>query len=252
LKKPRIGIAGSILTMESDPNPGIERAYVNDAYVQAVERAGGVPILLPVVNHEECIQAHIESCSGLLFPGGQDIHPKFYASEARLYLGEVNVRVDEYQLKLMRGALESGKPILAICRGHQLLNVACGGTLLQDLSETPNRCLNHFQDGGQYDVMHQVKIASGSILENLLGSELWVNSHHHQVIRDVGAGLTVIARASDDVIEAVLMSDRDFVLGVQWHPERMVAKSDQMMVLFEQLVNATIKAEAGFRERCKS
>jgi putative glutamine amidotransferase len=240
LKKPRIGIAGNIFTMETGPIPGIERAYVNDEYIQAVEKAGGVPILLPVVNHEECILAQLEVCSGLLFPGGQDIHPKYYASEAHLYLGDINSRVDEYQLQLIRSALESGKPILGICRGIQLLNVACGGTLLQDLSEAPRQCLKHFQNGRQYEVMHQVKTASGSILENLLGSEFWVNSYHHQAVLDVGAGLTVIATASDGVIEAVQMNDRDFVLGVQWHPERMIAKSDPMMVLFEQLVKAAI------------
>jgi putative glutamine amidotransferase len=245
LKKPRIGIVGSLFTMESGPVPGIERAYVNDDYIQAVERAGGVPILLPVINHEECILAQIEGCSGLLFTGGYDIHPKYYGSEAHLYLGDVNSRVDEYQLKLIRSAWESGKPILGICRGHQLLNVACGGTLLQDLSEAPNRCLKHFQNGRQYEVMHQVKTAPGSILENLLGSEFWVNSNHHQAIRDVGARLTVIATASDGVIEAVVMADRDFVLGVQWHPEMMVTRSDQMMVLFEQLVKEAVKAEAG-------
>jgi putative glutamine amidotransferase len=230
--------------MESDPHAGIERAYVNDDYIQAVERAGGVPVLLPVVDHVECILTQIEGCSGLLFPGGHDIHPIYYASEAHICLGDVNSRVDEYQLKLLRSSLESGKPILGICRGHQLLNVACGGTLLQDLSEAPNRCLKHYQNGRRYEVMHQVKTASGSILENMLGSEFWVNSHHHQIIRDVGAGLAVLATASDGVIESILMSDRDFVLGVQWHPEMMVTKSDQMMVLFEQLVKEAIKSEA--------
>jgi putative glutamine amidotransferase len=245
LKKPRIGVAGNIFTAESDPVPGIERACVNDDYIQAVERAGGVPLMLPVVNHEECILAQSEACSGLLFAGGQDIHPKYYGSEARPCLGEVNSRVDAYQLKLIRSALESRKPVLGICRGLQLLNVARGGTLLQDLTEAPNQCLKHFENNRQYEVMHPVKTASGSILETVLGSEFWVNSSHHQAIRNVGAGLTVIATASDGVIEAVLMSDRDFVLGVQWHPERMVTKSDQMMVLFERLVKATIKAEAG-------
>jgi putative glutamine amidotransferase len=153
--------------------------------------------------------------------------------------------VDEYQLKLIRSALESAKPILGICRGHQLLNVACGGTLLQDLSEAPNRCLKHFQNGRQYEVVHQVKTASGSLLENWLGSEFWVNSYHHQAIREVGSGLTVTATASDGVIEALLMGDRNFVLSVQWHPEMMVTSSDQMMVLFEQLVKEAMKAEVG-------
>ena len=227
--------------MENGPIPGMERAYANDDYVHAVERAGGVPILLPVVSHDECIGAQIEICTGLIFAGGQDIHPEYYASEASPNSGEVNPRVDAYQLKLIRSALDSGKPILAICRGHQLLNVACGGTLLQDLSEAPTKCLEHFEDDRKYEVKHQVKAVTGSVLENLLESEFEVNSHHHQAIRDLGAGLSVIAASSDGMIEAVVLSDRDFVLGVQWHPERMIRTSDQMLILFERLVQEAIK-----------
>jgi len=245
LKKPRIGIAGNIFAMESGPSSGIERAYANDSYIQAVERAGGVPILLPVVSHEECILAQIGCCSALLFPGGQDIHPNYYAHEAHLCLGDVNLRVDEYQLKLIRSALEMRKPVLGICRGHQLLNVACGGTLLQDLSEASSGYLKHLENNRQSEAIHQVKSASGSILENLFGREFLVNSRHHQVVHDVGAGLTAIAVAPDGVIEALQMNDRDFVLSVQWHPETMIAQSGQMMVLFERLVQEAMKAEAG-------
>jgi putative glutamine amidotransferase len=251
LKKPHIGIAGSLFTMENGPNTGIERSFVNDSYIQAVERAEGVPIILPIVTDDECIQAQIESCSGLLFPGGHDIHPKYYDSEAHLHLGDINSRVDEYQLKLIRSSLELNKPILGICRGAQLLNVACGGTLLQDLSEAPNQYLKHFQNGRQYEVMHRVATASGSILENLFGSEFWVNSSHHQAIWDVGSGLTVIATASDGVIEGLQMNDRDFVLAVQWHPEMMTAKSNSMMILFEHLVQASIKRKRGCDNNAK-
>lgn len=245
MKKPCIGLVCNIYAVENGPVPGMERACVNDDYVKAVERAGGVPILLPVVDHEECLLGQIDSCSGFLFPGGQDIHPKYYAAEPRIGLRDVNMRVDAYQLKLMRCALESEKPILGICRGHQLLNIACGGTLLQDLSESPNRCLKHSGNGGQHDVMHTVSATSGSMLEKLLGCEFVANSNHHQAIMDVGTGLTVVAAAADGVIESVLMSNREFVLSVQWHPERMISKSGPMMVLFEQLVKAAIKAVPG-------
>jgi putative glutamine amidotransferase len=108
------------------------------------------------------------------------------------------------------------------------------------------RKIAHFKaciNGKQDEVIHQVKIASGSILDKLIGSECWVNSNHHQAIRDVDTGLTVIATASDGIIEAVQMNDRDFVLAVQWHPEKMLAKSNQMMVLFEQLMKAAIKSQ---------
>ncbi len=219
MKKLRIGIVGNIFTMESGLILGLERAYVNDDYIRAVERVGGAPIVLAVVKHEECIRAQIECCSGLILTGGHDIHPKYYRQEARPYLGDVNSRVDEYQLNLIRIALELEKPILGICRGHQLLNVACGGTLAQDLSDLPGKCLKHLQSSRRYEVSHQVKTVAGSTVEELLGNEFWVNSYHHQAIQEVGKGLTVAATASDGVIEAVQMIGGQFVLGVQWHPK---------------------------------
>lgn len=231
-----VGIIGNILTMESGLMPGLERAYVNDDYIRAVEKAGGIPIVLPVIGEYENIKKQIDHCEAIIISGGQDIHPMFYNEEPNQKLGLVYSKVDQYQIDLTKLALEDNKPILGICRGHQVLNVACGGTLYQDLSVINDNILKHSQQGKRYDYSHKVNIKEGSILRNLLGEEKLVNSFHHQCIKDLGRGLKVSAVASDGVIEAVEMEGKDFVVGVQWHPEMMVTESDDMLIIFKELI----------------
>ncbi|MCM1989968.1 gamma-glutamyl-gamma-aminobutyrate hydrolase family protein [Oceanirhabdus seepicola] len=236
MKKPIIGVVGNILTMENGIMIGLERAYVNNDYVRAVEKAGGVPVVLPVIDDDEAIISQVKACDGIIISGGQDVHPMSYNEEPHEKLGYVNSKIDEYQIKLVKTALQEKKPLLGICRGHQILNVACGGTLYQDLSEMSGSILKHFQEGKRYDYSHKIKIKSDSILDRLFGKEVLINSYHHQCINQVGEGLEVVANASDGVIEAVQMKESDFVMGVQWHPEMMVAGSDTMLILFKELI----------------
>lgn len=218
--------------------PGLERAYVNDDYIKAVEKAGGTPLILPVIDNIQNIKKQIELCEAIVISGGQDIHPIFYNEEPNQKLGLVYSRVDEYQLNLAKIALEYNKPILGICRGHQLLNIACGGTLYQDLSEIKGDILKHFQQGKRYDYSHKISINKNSILGNLLGEERLVNSFHHQCIKELGKGLKISAVATDGVIEAIEMEEKKFVMGVQWHPEMMVTESDEMLIIFDKLMKS--------------
>lgn len=236
MKKPIIGVVGNILTMENGKIIGLERACVNDDYIRAAEKAGGVPFILPVIKDDEAIFAQVKACDGIIVSGGQDVHPLFYNEEPRHKLGYVYSRVDEYQIKVVKTALKEEKPILGICRGHQILNVVCGGTLYQDLSEMPGDILKHYQEGKRYECSHKIEIKSGSILGDLFGDEVLVNSYHHQCIKDLGEGLEVVANALDGSIEAVEMIGKDFVMGVQWHPEMMVSGSDTMLKIFEELI----------------
>lgn len=231
-----VGIVGNILTMENGIMPGLERAYVNDDYIRAVEKAGGIPIVLPVIGEYEKIKKQIELCDAIIISGGQDIHPMFYNEEPNQKLGLVYSKVDQYQISLAKLALENNKPILGICRGHQVLNVACGGSLYQDTSEMDGNILKHSQQGKRYDYSHKIIIKEDSMLRNLLGEESLVNSFHHQCIKDLGKGLKVSAVATDGVIEAIEMEGMNFVLGVQWHPEMMVTESEDMMVIFKELI----------------
>ncbi|MGL5693871.1 MAG: gamma-glutamyl-gamma-aminobutyrate hydrolase family protein [Peptostreptococcaceae bacterium] len=233
-----IGIVGNLFTMEEGISKGIERAYVNDDYVRAIEKVNANPIILPAVYDLESIKKQIEICDGIIISGGQDIHPKFYNQELHTNIARVYTRIDEYQLKLAKLAIESNKPLLGICRGHQVINVALGGDLYQDLRECEEEKLKHIQDCNRYEVAHKIYIEENSILGSIYNSEIWVNSYHHQIINKLGNNLKVVARASDNSIEAVEMKNKKFVMGVQWHPEMMLAGSDFMKVLFEKFVSS--------------
>ena len=237
MKKPVIGIASIFLT-EKD---GIIRSYVNDDYIEAVELAGGIPIILPVVNEKENIESQIELCDGIILPGGQDVNPLFYHEEPHMKLSYVCSKVDEYQTKLAQMSLESDLPVLGICRGLQLLNVVCGGTLYQDLSEISSGTIKHVQDSVRHEYSHRIKTKQKSIIGCLLGSEALVNSFHHQCIKEPGKDLEVTATASDEVIEAVEMKNKKFVVGVQWHPEGMAARDEKMLGIFKELISQASK-----------
>lgn len=241
MRKPIIGLAGNNITMKSGSIREIERVYVNEDYVRAVEKAGGIPIILPIVHDEAGIQLQVGLCSGIIMTGGQDIHPKCYEEEARQGLGNVNLAADEYQMKLLKAALAGAKPVLAICRGHQVLNVVCGGTIFQDLAEMPAPTLKHVQDSKRYEVAHKIGILVGSLLWSMLGEAVWVNSYHHQCVKEVGKGLRVTARSADGAIEGLELADREFVVGVQWHPEMMASNSDEMLCLFRRLIDVAAK-----------
>lgn len=235
--KPIIGIVGNLLTMEGGLIPNLERAYVNYDYVQAVERLGATAIILPVVEDEESIKNQINLCDGIIISGGHDIHPKFYKQELHKNIGYVYSRVDEYQLSLTKIAIESNKPILGICRGHQLINVVLGGTLYQDLSEYSEKTLKHTQEAKRYEVSHKIHIEKDSRLYKLYNEETWVNSYHHQSIEKLGKNLKVTAKASDGVVESIEHTDKKYVVGVQWHPEMMLSENDDMSLLVRDFIS---------------
>lgn len=241
MKKPVIGIVGNILSMEIDIIGSIGRAYTEDAYIKSVELAGGVPVVLPVIESESVMIRQLEICDGILFPGGRDIHPSYYGEEEKKLLGEVLTRSDDYQVALCKVAIEIGKPILAICRGFQMLNVACGGSLYQDLSYYSEKTLNHVQLCKPYEVAHKVEIKEKSRLYDLFGLEIMVNSYHHQSIKKIGDNLILAASAADGVVEAIEMNNGQFAIGVQWHPEMMMEKSDDMLPLFKVFIEESAK-----------
>lgn len=242
MKKPLIGITTGLFTVETGVFAGMERVYVNRDYVDAVERAGGIPLLLPPLEDEEA-QTHFAAlCDGFLFSGGIDVNPLLYGRDPHAALGNVNTHWDRAELALLGRVLNTDKPILAVCRGHQLLNVACGGTLYQDLSEMPQPVFRHSQLANRADRIHTVRIVMDSLLGDIFGDTLFVNSFHHQTLWEVGKGLRVTARSGDGVIEAVEMESKPFVVGVQWHPEMLLTASGDMFPLFERFVQTAGRA----------
>ncbi len=245
MSKPIIGIVASLLD-ESRANimESTERVFISEKFISSVECAGGIPLVLPYVSDMEDIKAQIDACDGILLCGGMDIHPIYYGEEPHEKLGFVSSREDDYQIKVARITLNRHIPILGICRGHQLLNIVCGGTLYQDISEVPKNTIKHEQMSKRYEPYHSINIEKNSKLEKILGSSTLVNSLHHQCIKELGKGLRATAFAKDGIIEAIEMPDRDFVMGFQWHPEEMAMhRNEEMLDIFKEFIKESKEKE---------
>lgn len=214
-----------------------QKQYVSDAYIRAVKSVGGLPIILPLVKSKSAIQEYTELCDGFLFCGGGDITPLLFGQEPANGIGPTDLTLDLFQIRLMKLLIEKEKPVLAICRGIQILNVACGGTVYQDLNETDLVTINHMQTSlSRKDISHKVTFAPNTQIHQLLGSFAYTNSFHHQAIDRVGSRLIVSGTTGDDIIEAIEMPSHPFVLGVQWHPESMLDNAPNMKQLFHALI----------------
>lgn len=211
----------------------------NGSYVGWVERAGGLPLLLPNVD-PGLVDAYLDRIDGLLLTGGGDIHPHHYRAEPHKQLGSIDVPRDRFELPLARAALARELPIFGICRGIQTLNVAAGGTLRQDLVSDPIATVQHriANVGGPLG-HHTILIEEDSVLAQLVGAtRAVVNSYHHQAVDEVAEGFRATAFATDGTIEAIERDGERFLLGVQWHPEVMEPDDPLTAALFEAFVAA--------------
>ena len=207
-------------------------------YLFSLEAVGAVPLILPIYDDPEALDRYVGLCAGFMIPGGIDVNPISYGETPHPLLETTRLDFDEYQLHLIERMRVSKKPVLAICRGIQIVNVAYGGTLYQDVSLHGEGTMRHSQvDITPGGISHRVSIEDGSILHRLYGSELWTNSYHHQSIKDLGAGLRITARADDGIIEAVEATDHPYLHAVQWHPESFFVRPDNyMLAIFEDFV----------------
>lgn len=207
------------------------------AYMEAVERGGGIPVILSPVAAEH-VDGLLDRLDGLCLSGGPDLHPSTYGGPDHPELGPTEPELDRFELALARRAQARKMPLLAICRGMQLLNVSRGGSLLQHLPEHVGDAIAHRQTFAPRTPTHPVRIADGSRLAELLGdTEVRVNSFHHQAVARLGAGLRPVAWARDGTIEAVETRGAGFTVAVQWHAEGLVDSPEQTR-LFEGFVEA--------------
>lgn len=218
---------------------------VNSPYVESITGAGGIPICLPLGVEKES-DTLFEVLDGLLLTGGVDVHPHFYKEEPHQELGEVMLQRDQFEIALTHHALNQGIPILAICRGLQILNVALGGTLYQDIyTQCKGTVILHSQKAERSVATHFVDIEEKSKLYEIVGKKrIAVNSMHHQSIKEVGNYINVVAKARDGIIEAAEMDEtiHPYCLAVQWHPEEMAVMEDEpAKKLFSSFVNATLE-----------
>ncbi len=215
--------------------------YLRRYYAEAVEAAGGVPVYLPLIPQREYLSALCERLDGLVLSGSNsDLDPGYYGQEPHPKLGSVLPARDETDLLLLELAEAQAMPVLGICFGMQSLNVARGGSLVQDIEAQVANAIKHEQ-GQVYDrPSHSISLAPDSLLAQLAGSaSARVNSSHHQAVERVGRDLRVIARAADGVIEAVVDPRADrFVLGVQWHPEIGWQCDRLSQAIFRQFIDA--------------
>lgn len=214
-----------------------EDALTGRNYSQAVAAAGGLPSMVAVLQ-PELADGYVDGADALVITGGVDVDPNHYGAQPDVHLGAVDERRDEFELALYRAFRRAGKPVLGVCRGHQLINVAQGGTLHQHLPAVPGSG-QHEQKDIRGAPLHVVTLAPDSRLAQAFGREgVKVNSYHHQAIDRLGADLVATAHSADGLIEAVEGVSGGFVLGVQWHPEMAFTADSQQRAPFDLLVEA--------------
>ncbi len=209
------------------------RQFVSEAYIQAVEMAGGVPVLIPCTGDSSHFPRYYSMCDGFLFCGGDDISPRLFGEDLLTEEGRTDEETDLFHLAFMKYALSTSLPVLAICRGMQVMNITRGGSIWQDISLKEGTFQNHMQlSEKRSDVCHRISCSQNSMLYDICGNFIDTNSFHHQCIKTVGQGLKIAALAADGVIEALEDSSASFVIGVQWHPECMYSSCPPMRDLF--------------------
>ncbi len=239
MKKPLIGIASDVMHHDGER----DRAFAYTTYIESLRRAGAVPVLVPP--QPENAADVLDGLDGILLAGGDDCDPAVYGEERHSTVEPMDPRRQSNDLTLARAARDRGVPTLGICLGVQVMNVAAGGTLIQDINSAVTTDIEHASPPADR-LRHDVAIESGTRLAQILGErELNVNSSHHQAIKDVGGGLRVTAHAPDGIIEGLEDPAHPFYVGVQWHPEDMAGEASAE-TLFGAFVDAARKhAEEG-------
>lgn len=244
--KPLIGITCSMglgiysMTMENLPQ---EQHRLNDTYMKAIVRAGGIPVILPAYEDTALVKSVIDRLDGVVLSGGGDLDPALYSRRPNAHLGSVSPRRDAAEMAIAQYVIrETDKPLLGICRGLQVMNAAMGGSLYIDLPDE-GKLAHSLTMYPRYMVSHEIEVAGNTHLERAMGAgKNMVNSFHHQAVKQLGEGFTVSARSiPDDVTEAIELPGERFVVGVQWHPEELTANPEARQ-LFADFVAAACRS----------
>ncbi|MGM0125094.1 hypothetical protein IGI37_002491 [Enterococcus sp. AZ194] len=237
MNQPIIGIAGNQLIHATEVFNGNFVTYTPQGFVDGVLEAGGLPLILPISAPKKA-KDYIKSIDKLLLAGGQDVSPRMYHEEPQPTLEETNYARDIFEAELIKEAILQKKPILTVCRGTQLLNVVLGGTLYQDLSQYDQWRVKHAQQptAPQFST-HSITVFSESQIGQLIPDKTYVNSYHHQALKELAPGLIATAWAADGIIEAVESSEGLPILGVQWHPELTRSVEEKEQKIFDYFVN---------------
>lgn len=221
-------------------NQGLPLHSITEAYVRAVSNAGGLPVLIPLGLPEETLDKLFQRLDGILFSGGGDVQPERYGSQPHPLVDDVDNDRDRVEIHLLQRTVQQGLPFIGICRGLQVINVALGGTLYEDILEQRPDSLKHrfYPDWPRTYLAHTIQLEKDSRLSQVLGaSSVQVNSLHHQGIRELAAPLQAAAYAPDGLIEAFELAQYPFGMAVQWHPE-WLQEHPPMQSLFREFVRA--------------
>jgi len=228
--KPLIGIIAAV----SDGG----ESSIGENYVRAIEKFGGIPLIIPYTKKRERAKDYALICDGFLFAGGKDIHPRHYGEEILDGVTVLQKLRDAHELLLFEEINRTEKPILAICRGAQLINVALGGTLYQDIDTQYKTEILHRQKEDKASPSHKINVLRNTPLYSIVKKDrIPANSFHHQAIKDLGQGLYVMARADDGIIEAVYR-ESPYIMAYQWHPERLADSSCENAAIFTDFISS--------------
>ncbi len=238
MNKPKIGV---LPLYDTKKNSKWNSIWMFPGYLEGIKAAGGMPMILPLLEDEEDIRDLVSCFDGFLFTGGHDIDPERYGQPMYSFCEEISPERDHMELILIDEIRKQDKPVLGVCRGLQLINVAFGGTLYQDLAKQKNNpnLLQHGQKTEFFYPVHDVDISEDSMLKAIVKEDsIRVNSMHHQGIDVLGEGVNAVARAADGVVEAIEVPDMKFCLAVQWHPEFLWSRRDHELNIFKSFVTA--------------
>lgn len=235
MKKPIIGVTSLIDLQKAS-------YWMLPGYLKGLTLAGALPVVLPLEVSLDDIKTLADTFDGFLFTGGQDVNPEIYKQEKSPLCGEISEARDKFEYLLLHEVIKRNKPILGICRGIQFINAYFGGTLYQDLdTEHPSKTEHHMS--APYDRgIHSVSLTDGAPLKALLKKDtLFVNSYHHQAIKELGSSLKTTAVSEDGLIEGIYAPDKNFLWAVQWHPEFSYEKDADSRKIFEAFVKASLQ-----------
>ena len=241
-KRPLIGITCLALRENdwTDLSLGLWKDCLFRDYTQSVVAAGGIPVGIPIIEDKDLVADLLTRVDGVILTGGPDIYPYLYGEEMRPGIGHMDHTSDHMELEIAKHTLDNNKPTLGICRGIQVMVVAAGGSLIQDIKSEVENPLCHWQNSTKDSFAHQVDVKENSKLAEIVGpGKIWVNSHHHQAVRVVPDELEITANAGDGVIEGIEHRRHPFYVGVQWHPEGTSFVDQPSLRLFEALVKAS-------------
>ncbi len=218
-----------------------QNIVLNNDYINAVKKTGGIPIIIPPHLEIEALKSFKNKLDGLILSGGGDIDPFFFGEEPNFNINRIDPIRDKIEIELVKWSIKEKIPLLAICRGIQIINIACGGTIIQDLNQKNDKNQNHLkhqQQAPRRYPTHTVYLKKNSVFSDIFkAEEIKVNSFHHQAIKEPGDNLEITGRAADKVIEGIALNNHPFGIGVQWHPERMFDHYPEQRNLFKQFIN---------------